>query len=228
METNNVTSNIQSGTLAVAPQNVVAMGGVTLADIPVIVLNNARRKSNNGKTIVTNKGKVSLLTACIAQVRSQMGLPETIVETVIKSDGSKEDVEIKTRIPAEYVDAIKTSINTLLETEAQSILNDAANIGAKVTIRRNYLAVKFDEDSGKFGVDLKSQLTTAKDQAMNSANYRFGIVMAIEQGKKNVTRLEQDGSKMKDGEQQIRLLAKAKRKLLKAQAILAKLDDKTE
>lgn len=165
------------------PQNAtLAMRGVSLEDIPSIVAVNAARKSSNGKTIVTNKGKVSLLTACIGEVRSKLGLPEHV-----DGDASKP----KTRIDDIWVNAIKQAIDCLIENEVDSVLDDAKRIGAAITIRRNFLASKVNAKTGEIGVELKSVVNTAKAQAKNSKNYLDGVFMAMQSTRKTVERMRE-------------------------------------
>jgi hypothetical protein len=212
METNTVTENVPVS--PAAPVNaVIAMHGVTLEDIPAIVRTNASRKSSNGHTFQTSKSKVSLLTACIMEVRSKLGLPE------FAADG-----QTKIRIGEDYVMAIRQAIDELLRSEANNILTDAAQIGAKVTIRRNYLAPSVNLDKGTVVVNLKSSLVTAKEQAMNSLNYLQGLRNVRSQAEIAIKRLEQDGSKMKDGAQQLALLGKAQRRLAIVTGKLAEIE----
>ena len=95
---------------------------------------------------------------------------------------------------------------------------DAQAIGANIRTRRNYLAPKFNDDKGQFTVDLKSSWTSAKEQAMNSGNYKMGITIALENAKKREKQLLSSG---KYTEEQ---LAKTRRAIRIASAQLEKLN----
>ena len=194
-------------TLETKPKSdVVAMSTASQLDYMAIVKSNASRKSSNGFTMATNKGKVSLLTACIDEVRSLLGFDK------VNAEGEK------TRIPVEHVEKLKEAINLLLSSELQAMVNDAQAIGANIRTRRNYLAPKFNDDKGQFTVDLKSSWTSAKEQAMNSGNYKMGITIALENAKKREKQLLSSG---KYTEEQ---LAKTRRAIRIASAQLEKLN----
>ena len=200
---------MENKTLEQTPLNAqVAVSTPRDIDYSAIVRVNAERKSRNGQTLTTNKGRVSLLTACIDTVRSQLGLPE------YDDEGSK------TRIGSEHVESIKSAIDSLLTNSVSGIMLNAKEQGANIRIRKDYLAPKFNEDKGTIAVDIKSSITTSKEQYANSGNYRFGVVMLVEQAKKRLVSLETTAG-IKNNEDAI---AKCKRKIVKGEAILAQLN----
>jgi hypothetical protein len=204
---------MQTKTLEQTPLNAqIAVSTPRDIDYSAIVRVNAERKSRNGQTLTTNKGKVSLLTACIDTVRSQLGLPE------YDDEGSK------TRIGVEHVESIKSAIDSLLRLSVDSILLEAKETGANIRIRRNYLAPKFNEEKGTIGVDIKSSIATSKEQFTNSGNYRMGVVILIEASKKRLVSLE-TAAGTKNNEDSI---AKCKRKIAKGESILATLNGATK
>jgi len=200
---------METQTLETQPKsNVVAMSTASELDYVSIVKSNAQRKSNNGKTLATNKGKVSLLTACIDEVRSLLGMD--------KVDDNGE----KTRIPIEHVEKLKAVISDLLKGELQAMVQDAESIGAAIRIRRNYLAPKFNDDKGLIDVSLKSSWQSTKEQARNSANYRMGVVISLANAEKREKQMLSSGKYTEE------TLAKCRRQIRVSQAILAKIDAK--
>src|ERR1019366_589484 len=122
----------------------VAISTPNELDYTAIVAGQATRKSSNGQTWTTNKGKVSLLTACIHTVRSHLGFAE------YDDEGSK------SRIGSFHVESVKSAIDGLMNTPVNSILNEEKETGASIRIRKNYLAPKFNDDKGTIAVDIKS------------------------------------------------------------------------
>lgn len=193
-------------TLETQPLNAqIAISTPHELDYAGIVMTHAKRKSSNGQTITTNKGKVSLLTACIDSVRSQLGIAEY------------DDEGGKTRIGSEHVECLKSAIDSLINSTSNDILRVAKEQGANIRIRRDYLAPKFNEDKGTIGVDIKSAITTSKEQYANSGNYRMGVVMLVEGAKKRLSSLELKAGTTNNED----AIAKCKRKIAKGEQVLA-------
>ena len=200
---------MQTKTLEQTPLNAqVAVSTPSHIDYTSIVSVNATRKSSNGQTLTTNKGKVSLLTACIDTVRSQLGIAE------YDDEGSK------SRIGSEHVEALKIAIDSLINGTSNDILRVAKEQGANIRIRRDYLAPKFNEDKGTIGVDIKSMISTSKEQYANSGNYRMGVVMLVEGAKKRLTSLQLKAGTTNNED----AIAKCKRKIAKGESIIAMLN----
>jgi len=199
---------MQNKTLEHTPLNAqIAVSTPSHIDYVAIVSVNATRKSRNGQTLTTNKGKVSLLTACIDTVRSQLGLSE------YDDEGSK------TRIGMEHVEALKVAIASLINSTSNDIISVAEEQGANIRIRRDYLAPKFNDDKGTIAVEIKSSIMTTKEQYANSGNYRMGVVMLVEGTKKRLASLELKAGTSNNED----AIAKCKRKIAKGETILATL-----
>ena len=195
-----------------------AVSSPATLDYASIVQNNAKRKSKNGMTWTTNKGKVSLLTACIDTVRSLMGLPKD--ETVIAPDGR--ELSAKTRIDVSHVEALKAEIDNLVNGQVRAIIADAELIGASIRIRKGFLAPKFDADKGTFKTSIKSSIVTDKEQGLNSDNHRMGIVMIVEAAKKRKADLESGiGSLGRDSLEDA--IAKCQRKITNGERELSRI-----
>lgn len=186
---------MQTKTLEQTPLNAqVAMGGYDEAELPLIIARLADRKATfkcldgteivNGKTTVTNKGKVSLLSAVIDEVRSKMGLEPY---AFIQIDG--QTVKMKTRIPANVVESIKAGIDDLLNLVTSRILLQAKSEKASIKARENYLVCKVNSDN-VVTTAKKSSIVTTKDLAKNSPLHKDAVYLQVQTQRKIVARLE--------------------------------------
>jgi hypothetical protein len=84
------------------------------------------------------------------------------------------------------------------------ILTDAAQIGAKVTIRRNYLAPSVNLGQGNSCSESEKFTGDGKGAGDEQPQLLARIAECpLSQAEQTIRRLEQDGSKMKDGAQQL-------------------------
>jgi hypothetical protein len=172
------------------PSAVQALSTPSELDYASIVKTIATRKSSNGQTITTQKGKVSLLTACIDKVRSDLGLPEYVTSQLETLEPAYGKTGERIRIPVHYVESLKREITALFDSRVLQMRKDAENIGANERQRDKYLTGKIDEETGEISVALNSDYKWTKGQSKNSPHYKWQVATMLNAAKKRKLTLE--------------------------------------